>query len=131
MGYRFDAGNVRNQTSEGICFEAPALALTPLVREPGALAVSHARLYFQPLHNVTGAQVASHPLSGIAAVARRRSALRPVGNMSQQERPVWPMQLACPCHAYLGVLAPAQPAWPQLSSKLALTIFGRPPVLQD
>jgi factor associated with neutral sphingomyelinase activation len=66
--------------SERLVWEGPATQLSPLVREPGRLAVTDARLYFQPLHNIAGdALVRSHPLAAVAAVARRRSSLRPVG----------------------------------------------------
>jgi factor associated with neutral sphingomyelinase activation len=50
------------------------------VREAGRLLVTDARLYFQPLHNATGdAPVRAHELAHVAAVARRRSSLRPTG----------------------------------------------------
>jgi len=53
---------------------------TPLVREPGTLVVTDARVYFQPLHDVGGdSPVRSHPLATVAAVVRRRSSLRPLG----------------------------------------------------
>ncbi len=48
-----------------------------LVREPGRLLLTDQRLYFQPLHPISGdAAVSSHPLSAVAAAARRRSSLR-------------------------------------------------------
>jgi factor associated with neutral sphingomyelinase activation len=118
--------------SERLVWEGPALQLTPLMREPGRLAVTDSRVYFQPLHNIAGGRtvarvcvcacvcracmhacvracvlgwhrpacacpcphqhapsrshiqtgdtpVRSHPLAAVAAVARRRSSLRPVG----------------------------------------------------
>eukprot|EP00775_Hariotina_reticulata_P008774 gene8774-8953_t len=66
--------------SEHLAWEGPAIQLTPLVREPGRLAVTDQRLYFQPLHNIAGnVPVRSHPLAAVAAVVRRRSSLRPVG----------------------------------------------------
>ncbi len=44
------------------------------------LVVTERRLYFQPLHNVAGdSPVRSHPLAAVAAVARRRHALQPLG----------------------------------------------------
>ncbi|GLI70367.1 hypothetical protein VaNZ11_015146 [Volvox africanus] len=65
---------------ERVVWSGPVLALTPLVREQGHLAITPARVYFQPLHNIAGdSPVKSHPLAAIAAVARRRSSLRPVG----------------------------------------------------
>lgn len=48
-----------------------------LVREPGRLLLTDERLYFQPLHPISGdATVRSHPLAGVAAAARRRASLR-------------------------------------------------------
>ncbi|KAG2501969.1 hypothetical protein HYH03_000465 [Edaphochlamys debaryana] len=65
---------------ERLVWSGPVVALSPLVREQGHLAITPARVYFQPLHNIAGNTPAkSHPLSAIAAVARRRSSLRPVG----------------------------------------------------
>ncbi|GAX76319.1 hypothetical protein CEUSTIGMA_g3765.t1 [Chlamydomonas eustigma] len=65
---------------ERMCWRGPAVQLTPLTRERGRLVVSDLRVYFQPLHNLTGGSpVRSHPLSAIAAVARQRSSLQPVG----------------------------------------------------
>jgi hypothetical protein len=40
--------------SERLLWEGPVLALSPLVREPGRLAVTDQRVYFQPLHNIAG-----------------------------------------------------------------------------
>ena len=40
--------------SERLVWEGPAVQLSPLVREPGRLAVTDQRVYFQPLHNITG-----------------------------------------------------------------------------
>lgn len=40
--------------SERLIWEGPALQLSPLVREPGRLAVTDQRVYFQPLHNIAG-----------------------------------------------------------------------------
>ena len=66
--------------SEQVQYDAPAAQLTPLVREGGRLVVTDQRVYFQPLHNVTGGTpVLSHPLAAVAAVAHRSSSLRPVG----------------------------------------------------
>ena len=79
-GLHFDAGYLRSPSLEAMALELPAMLLTPLVREPGRVVVTDARLYFQPQHNVTGdAAVSSHPLPAVAAVARRRSSLRDVG----------------------------------------------------
>ena len=64
-------------------YDAPATQLTPLVREAGRLVVTDQRVYFQPLHNVTGGSpVLSHPLAAVAAVAHRSSSLRPIGEAS-------------------------------------------------
>lgn len=43
--------------SERVVWEGPATQLSPLVREPGRLAVTDQRLYFQPLHNIAGEMV--------------------------------------------------------------------------
>lgn len=40
--------------SERVVWEGPALQLSPLVREPGRLAVTTQRVYFQPLQNIAG-----------------------------------------------------------------------------
>ena len=71
---------------ERIHFDGVAHQLMPLVRIPGRLVVTGARVYFQPLHNVAGdAPVLSHPLRAVAAVARRRSSLRPLGEQHSKE----------------------------------------------
>lgn len=78
--HMFDPGHLRNPATEAILLDLPVLGLTPLVKESGRLAVTADRVYFQPLHNIGGnAPVLSHPLVAVAAVARRRSALRDVG----------------------------------------------------
>jgi len=40
--------------SERLLWEGPVLQLSPLVREPGRLAITDQRVYFQPLHNIAG-----------------------------------------------------------------------------
>jgi hypothetical protein len=40
--------------SERLLWEGPVLGLSPLVREPGRLAITDTRVYFQPLHNISG-----------------------------------------------------------------------------
>ncbi|CAM6118833.1 unnamed protein product [Calypogeia fissa] len=66
--------------SEHIIFDCPAAQVTPLVREPGRLVLTQARLYFQPLHNFNNDNpVRSQPYSLIVAVARRRHSLRHTG----------------------------------------------------
>ena len=77
---RFDAGHLRGGAAEPVVLDLAAQCLTPLVREPGRLVLTPARLYLQPLHNISGdAAVRSHPLAAVAAVARRRSSLRDTG----------------------------------------------------
>lgn len=79
-GLRFDAAHLRSPALETVHAQLPATSLTPLVREPGRVVVSDARLYFQPQHNISGdTPVRTHPLAAVAAVARRRSSLRDVG----------------------------------------------------
>ncbi len=57
-----------------------AAAASVQVHEAGRLVITSQRLYFQPLHDVAGEMpVRVHPLAAIAAVARRRSSLRPTG----------------------------------------------------
>lgn len=57
--------------------DLPAFLLAPLVREPGRLVITDRHLYFQPLNDIAGnTPVRVHPLSGVAAVARRRSSLQ-------------------------------------------------------
>ena len=76
---RFDETRTRD-LSERVLFDAPAAQSAPLVREPGRLVVTTARVYFQPLHDVTGCgAVRSHPIAATSAVVRRRKTLRPLG----------------------------------------------------
>jgi len=66
--------------NERICYEGPAAQLTPLVKEAGRLVITDQRVYFQPMHNISGgARVRSHPLPYVVTVARRRSSLRHIG----------------------------------------------------
>ncbi|KAL2636007.1 hypothetical protein R1flu_007486 [Riccia fluitans] len=66
--------------SEHIILDLPAAQVTPLVREPGRLVLTQARLYFQPLHNFNNDNpVRSHTFTSLVAVARRRHALRHIG----------------------------------------------------
>ena len=75
----FDTSRLVDFT-ESVQYTGPAVQLTPLVREAGCLAVTDAQLYFQPLHNVTGdSPVRVFALSDVAAMARRRSSLKPTG----------------------------------------------------
>lgn len=45
--------------SERLVWEGPAAQLSPLVRETGRLAVTDQRVYFQPLHNISGTTAAA------------------------------------------------------------------------
>ncbi|PRW57088.1 beach domain-containing [Chlorella sorokiniana] len=77
-GRQFDLGNLRSP-GERILLEMGCTLLSQgaLVREPGRLLLTDQRLYFQPLHPISGdAAVSSHPLTAVAAAARRRSSLR-------------------------------------------------------
>ena len=76
----FNRRNLTDPETESVCFEAPAAAICPLVREPGRLALTDRRIYFQPINDATGGCAArSHSLAGIGAVLRRRCALRQTG----------------------------------------------------
>lgn len=75
----FDVSRIAD-LSEYIVANCLAAQVTPLVREPGRLVVTQARLYFQPLHNLgEDSPVRSIPLTAVAGVARRTHALRPRG----------------------------------------------------
>lgn len=64
------------------------------VREAGRLVITTQRLYFQPLHDVAGDMpVRAHPLAAVAAVARRRSSLRPTGPAFSPEYPCRPQDM--------------------------------------
>ena len=83
----FDTSRLVDFT-ESVQYTIPAVQLTPLVREAGCMAVTDARLYFQPLHNVTGdSPVRAFALSDVAAMARRRSSLKPTGTLRAHD--VW------------------------------------------
>lgn len=65
---------------ERVQYDGPAALLAPLIREAGRLVLTDRHLYFQALNNVSGDQpVRVHPLALVAAVARRRSSLKPTG----------------------------------------------------
>ncbi|CAK0760340.1 hypothetical protein CVIRNUC_002763 [Coccomyxa viridis] len=75
----FDTSRLVDFT-ESMQYNGAAMQLTPLVREAGCLAVTSLRIYFQPLHNVTSdSPVRVFALSDVAAMARRRSSLKPTG----------------------------------------------------
>ena len=87
----FDASRLVD-FAERVRFAGPAAQLSPLVREAGRLVITDARLYFQPLHNATGdAPVRARELAHVAAVARRRSSLRPTGAGGFSVK--WPFQV--------------------------------------
>lgn len=78
----FDTSRLVDFT-ESMQYSGAAMQLTPLVREAGCLAVTNLRIYFQPLHNVTSdSPVRVFVLSDVAAMARRRSSLKPTGDWS-------------------------------------------------
>eukprot|EP00878_Enallax_costatus_P036882 GHUV01041464.1.p1 GENE.GHUV01041464.1~~GHUV01041464.1.p1 ORF type:complete len:123 (-),score=30.14 GHUV01041464.1:246-614(-) len=49
--------------SERLVWEGPVTQLSPLVREPGRMAVTDQRVYFKPLHNISGTAAAERPSS--------------------------------------------------------------------
>eukprot|EP00897_Mesotaenium_endlicherianum_P002258 jgi/Mesen1/205/ME1138815C07543 len=62
---------------EHILLDLPAAQVTALVREPGRLVLTQARLYFQALHNLSeDTPVRIMPLGSIQAAARRRHTAR-------------------------------------------------------
>ena len=83
----FDTSRLVDFT-ESMQYSEAAMQLTPLVREAGCLAVTNLRIYFQPLHNVTSdSPVRVFVLSDVAAMARRRSSLKPTGDCSCHDLP--------------------------------------------
>eukprot|EP00890_Picochlorum_soloecismus_P003391 jgi/Picsp_1/4052/NSC_01563-R1_beach domain-containing protein len=65
---------------ERVVLEMPVMLVGALTKEPGKFVLSDHRLYFQPLHNISGGEpVMSVGLGDIAAVARRRSGLKELG----------------------------------------------------
>lgn len=79
---KFQLSHIRSVSTESNeqVFNVTALSISPLVREPVHFVVTAQRLYVQPVHIVGGfSAVKSHPLSSIAAIARRRSTLKDVG----------------------------------------------------
>ena len=65
---------------EALAWEGPARLAGPLTSQAGRLAITDARLYFQPLDDLDGdVPVRSHELARVGALARRRAGLRPVG----------------------------------------------------
>lgn len=79
-GQHFDVGCLENPSEERILLEMHAMLVSQLTKERGTFVVTDSRVYFQPLHNISGSQrVKSHSLSKIAAVVTRRSSLKDVG----------------------------------------------------
>lgn len=72
--------------SERLLWEGPVLQLSPLVREPGRLAITDQRVYFHPLHNIAGEHMSS------------TSCVWPVANK----------RVACPEHSALTFTAVSQ-----------------------
>jgi hypothetical protein len=76
---RFDYHRLSDEFNECILQESRVRHMTPLVKQPGILAVTDKGLYFQPLHNVSGSAAAKmHPVQGITSLARRTAAMQPV-----------------------------------------------------
>lgn len=66
--------------SEAVAWEGAARLAAPLTSQAGRLAITDARLYFQPLDDLDGDKpVRSHAVARVGALAKRRSGLRPVG----------------------------------------------------
>ena len=93
---RFDDDALADPSERNrVSFDAPAARMTPLVREPGRLVITDARVYFQPLaeispvenpkaEDVKDAKARKRRLEvcdarGVVAVARRTHATRPLG----------------------------------------------------
>lgn len=70
--------------TEALHYNGSVLQLTPLVKAHGRLVLTSERLYFQPLVDVAGNMpVRIQPLASIAAAARRRTSLRPLGTFQR------------------------------------------------
>ena len=75
----FDYHRLRDEFQERVLSEFRVRLVTPLVKQPGILAITEQGLYFQALHNVTGGPaVRFHPGQSITSLARRLSSMRPV-----------------------------------------------------
>ena len=88
---RFDTSALADER-ERIAFDAPAARITPFVREPGRLVITDARVYFQPLAEVSPVtsprrekettapkrRVDVFDARGVVAAARRTHAARPL-----------------------------------------------------
>ena len=79
-GQRFDIGCLVDPACEKILVEKKAMLVSRLTKERGIFVLTDARIYFQPLHNISaGDRVKSHPISEIVTYAERRSGLKDVG----------------------------------------------------
>ena len=76
----FDVGCLESPSEERVLFDIRVMLVSQLTKERGTFAMTGSRIYFQPIHNISGSErVKSHPLSRIVAVVRRRSSLQDVG----------------------------------------------------
>eukprot|EP00850_Spirogloea_muscicola_P023432 SM000356S13436 [mRNA] locus=s356:70327:76269:+ [translate_table: standard] len=65
---------------EHVLLDCPAAKVLPLVRAPGRLVISRARIYFQPMHNLAEDNpVQSQSLVDVLALVRRRHGLQSLG----------------------------------------------------
>eukprot|EP00850_Spirogloea_muscicola_P000652 SM000002S05732 [mRNA] locus=s2:1945598:1951529:+ [translate_table: standard] len=65
---------------EHVLLDCPAAKVLPLVRAPGRLVISRARIYFQPMHNLAEDNpVQSQALVDVVALVRRRHGLQSLG----------------------------------------------------
>ena len=91
---RFDVDALADPSERNrVSFDAPAARMTPLVREPGRLVITDARVYFQPLAEISPVEnpkaeredakarkrLEVCDARGVVAVARRTHATRPLG----------------------------------------------------
>eukprot|EP00884_Botryococcus_braunii_P015365 jgi/Botrbrau1/2511/Bobra.0079s0003.1 len=115
---------------ERVQYDGPAALLAPLIREAGRLVLTDHHLYFQALNNVSGDQpVRVHPLALVAAVACRRSSLKPTGlevffgdSAAAAAGPTWGSPsafFAFSCEQERDRVAAALMAEPRLGSALA------------
>jgi hypothetical protein len=75
----FDYHRLTDEFAERVLKECRVRHVTPLVKQPGILAITDKGLYFQPLHNISGGSaVQFHPVEAITSLARRTAAMRPV-----------------------------------------------------
>ena len=61
-GTNFNVSRLEDEFNEGVVFECRARRVTPLVQQPGTLAITTRGIYFQVLHNLAGGSgVKFHP----------------------------------------------------------------------